>query len=174
MERDEFFQYQIESIRDFYIHFRSYRLIYRNQGNIKSNKLFWSTLSNTSIKNLFIYWCRIFGNKSVNKTHWQQYLTKSEVDEFRSVLLQNLKMTMNEWKVYHSEMLAFRNSYVAHHDKDFKQPVPILDKAVIAMQTYEEWIKEKLAYQGIVYVDDFFSYVNPLIDELKDIMNRDI
>lgn len=163
----------MESVRDFYIHFRAYRLIYRNQDNIKSNNLFWSTFSNTSIKSIFIYWCRIFGNKSVNKTHWQQHLSKSEIDEFRSELFGKLEMTMDEWKNYHSEMLSFRNSYVAHHDKDYNQPVPILDKALLAMQTYENWVKEKLAEEGIIYVDDLFSYVDPFIYELKNVMGKD-
>ncbi|KAB3537892.1 hypothetical protein F8154_01980 [Alkaliphilus pronyensis] len=174
MKKDKFYEYQVESMNEFYMHFRAYRMVHIQLENLKSNTLFWTIFSNTSIKNLFIYWCRIFGNKNVNMTHWQHHLREDEIEEFRNILLSTLEMTMDEWKKYHSEMLEFRNSYVAHHDKNHRQPVPVLDKAVLLMQTYEKWIKDKLVNEGIMYIDDLYEYVNPYISELKNIINKDL
>lgn len=172
MKKDEFYEVQKNTIVQFYMNYRAFRFIQSKLERVNENKLFWISFNNNSLMLLFIYWSIIFGNSNTNELHWHNFCNEVEKNEFRNLLLKKLDMTYEDWKIYRTSMLNFRNRYVAHNDLSFNEPVPIIDNAFKSMKIYEEWIKNKIAENGIIYTDDLYKYIDDYEIQLKNVLSK--
>jgi hypothetical protein len=109
---------------------------------------FWSDTSDAHLFQAIINWCKVFGSDSLNQTHWKA-LSPSDAKAlratFRDDLFASTSMDATEWDAYQTEVTSFRNSYAAHRDLGFSQPVPLLDRALEVALHYDKWIRKVIA-----------------------------
>jgi hypothetical protein len=136
----------------------------------KKEKWFLVETLNTHLSMSVVEWCKIFGTDD-NEIHWKKAVitnSKKFQDEFRLKIHETTKLSHKEWENYHSEMIGFRNKYVAHYDKNYKDPVPKMDNALTVAFAFDEWLwKEK----NIV---SFKGNLKPLSESIKEYRNEAI
>lgn len=137
------FASQMPAIDAFVKHLVCHRVLNQYIGRLPK-QAFWSLTSDAHLLEAIICWCKVFGAKGTNETHWQQ-LDKADVaklkDSFRSELQKQLGLDMKAWSAYHTEVTDFRNRFAAHSEIGFSQPVPRLDTALKIAYFYDDWVR---------------------------------
>jgi hypothetical protein len=165
---DKLFEKQMALLKDFFMHYGTYKIINGNLKSIEEFQLFWIMTNNAHIKESILIWCKIFGNENSNQTHWKELLSKELIDEFRRDLFEDLQIDRTKWNDYWRSMVDFRDKYIAHTEPEFKGVTPILEFAYQSALFYYDWMKGKfLELNNIVYLDDIEEYIEPYLIETK-------
>lgn len=139
------FEYQYPIVTDFVRHLAYYRGLKSEKDRQEINSMFWAQTINAHLKSASICWCKVFGSEGPNDTHWKKTPTedivkaKARLSEKISVKLDASKDTL---KLYHKEMCAFRDKFVAHCDLDNTPNVPQFDTALQIAYAYDAWVRD--------------------------------
>jgi hypothetical protein len=76
---------------------------------------FWQYIIDQLFDRAAIQWCKVFGSKS-DDTHWTNVVPARDHAEVRSVLLDALGVSRDEWRQYRDHLKSFRDQMAAHHD----------------------------------------------------------
>lgn len=82
---------------------------------VEPKQTFWILVVNTLLHSAAVDWCKVFGSWS-EQTHWTNAIPKDGHKAVREQLLAKLAMTSEEWELYQSSVVNFRDQLVAHHD----------------------------------------------------------
>lgn len=143
----EIFGPQYQAVLFFVQHLAYCRGLKPALDNIADHKEFWVSTTDGHLKLATIAWCKVFGSRKED-IHWAKTPTgnipKDAKDDFRLKLFSNTGFTQVQWEKYHTNMLAFRDKYVAHLDLNnrFNEPVPFFDPALQVAYAYEDWARE--------------------------------
>lgn len=131
---------------EFIYHYLSYKELVFNSEKLKG--VFWTYTKNAHILQCIILWCNVFGSDSEsNHTHWKHLNVNHTYGGFKARLLKEINLTEKEWHNTWKSIKNFRDSYVAHRDKEFDMPVPYLDNAYKSILIYDKWIQYQ-AFEG--------------------------
>jgi hypothetical protein len=168
--RLEVFVEQLPLVDLFVKHLIHHRSLKPWLARTKVKSSFWSDTSNAHLLQAVIYWCKVFGSDGANPTHWKK-LSPGDCEEiqksFRAGLYSSLRVTPAEWLSYWEEVLSFRNKYVAHHELEHSQPVPILDRALELAFYYDDWIRKAIA-PDILYEKPLRELVEQLRHDVEE------
>jgi hypothetical protein len=99
---------------------------------LEPKQTFWIMTANLLADTAAVEWSKVFGSRGED-THWTQAVPKEQHDEIRSGLLNELRLTENEWKKYRESIVSYRDQMVAHHDLDTTvNKYPHYDSAILA------------------------------------------
>ncbi len=136
----------------------NYESFSKYQGTFTQN--YWILIRNNFYDFAILEWCKVFGTDS-EPTHWKKIV--DDPASFRSGLLASVKLSEADWKDYWVKMLAYRNNFISHHQKDpTVKTYPYFDKALEASYYYYDYLIQKLRSLGS----------NEYPDNLKDYYNR--
>lgn len=148
--RKEVFQQQVPLVDRFVRHLLHHRAIKAANNTQWTRSWFWADTCDAHLLQATICWCMVFGSHGQNPTHLRR-LAVGQSEElqksFRVKLLTTLQISEPEWITYWNEMLAFRNKFAAHRELAFNAAVPILDRALEAALSYDDWVR------GVIYPD---------------------
>lgn len=133
------FSRQMPVIRDFLYHYVSYKELHSLSSKASTYKSFVDYTINAHYLQSINHWCMVFGSDTSNPTHWK-HIGLSNDD--RNEIINKANMDQTAWKEYWRKVTKFRNSYSAHRDLDYLEPVPYLDKAYDLALVYDEWIRD--------------------------------
>ena len=139
------FREQFPLVKYFVCHLTYYRELRNKYFEIELKSSFWTFTIDAHLVRAVIYWCMVFGSEGCNPTHWK-HLSEDNVDRlresFRQTLFKHTNLTVSTWETYWRKMVDFRNGYVAHHELNYKKPVPYLDRALEVAYVYDGWIRD--------------------------------
>ncbi len=139
---ENIFKYQYMIVKDFVSHLAYYRTA---KSKLKNESLFWRHTANAHLEAAILDWCKVFGSKKDNATHWTKTPLKGNTTaegKFREMILETTGFTKSEWEVYHGQMLDMRNKYVAHLEIEKIPTLPFLDKSLKVAFAYDKWVRE--------------------------------
>jgi hypothetical protein len=143
----EVFSRQYPVIFFFVQHLAYFQGLKATVDRITDHKEFWTATVDGHLKLATIAWCKVFGSRKED-IHWAKTPTgnipKQAKDDFRHRVLSHTGFTHEQWEIYHTKMLAFRDKYVAHFELNnpFNEPVPCFDPALQIAYAYEDWARE--------------------------------
>lgn len=146
--RKEVFVEQVPLVYLFAKHLLHHRALTSAFAGKQFRSSFWFDTANAHILQAFIYWCMVFGNHDSNKTHWKKLAvgpTNTLRMSFRKGVCEHLSITEAEWDSYQSDMVTFRNKFVAHRDFAIPRPVPMLDRALEVAFFYDSWVRRLIS-----------------------------
>lgn len=111
----------------------------------KEDQEFWVHLTNVTLNDLIIKWCKVFGTDE-NELHWKKSSKSDGYTEFvRRLIISAFNGDSEFWKSYHEEMCHFRNTYSAHRNVGEYRSVPLLDDGFKVAACYFDFLVEELA-----------------------------
>lgn len=142
---EEVFSRQYPGVVFFVQHLAYYEGLWAIYDGIMDHRDFWRSTCDAHLKLATVAWCNVFGSHKED-THW----TKTPSDntharqDFRNRVLSETHFSQGQWETYHTEMLDFRDKYVAHLDlrSPFSSPVPHFDPALQVAYAYQVWASE--------------------------------
>ncbi|MEQ9452757.1 MAG: hypothetical protein RJQ07_14335 [Pseudomonadales bacterium] len=135
---------------------------------------FWAHTQSQFMRTFVMEWCKVFGTYD-NKLHWI-HLAKDEAG-FRAHILNAVGITEAEWKIYHDEIVAFRNDYVAHVNPEQRpESVPDMTKARTILIAGYQWLRLQSIASGEEHSgpDDIETLVGELYEEALDLIGAGI
>lgn len=96
---------------------------------------FWITISNNAILMAIINWCKVFGAKKNNETHYSHFVN-----------LERFMSNLNEFqfKEFSEQMLNVRDRFAAHEDPISKRgKIPDFDIAMQIMEAFRITVQEE-------------------------------
>ncbi len=85
---------------------------------------FWITMQGNCLDTAVLEWCKLFAEKK-GKHSWHRIV--DDPDEFKSRLLEDLKITKEIWESKICELRAYRDAFVAHLDSEETMNIPGMD-----------------------------------------------
>jgi hypothetical protein len=98
---------------------------------------FWITAHNNYLDIAVLEWCKLFTDRS-GMHHWRKSVT--DQDEFRDMLLADVKSTPAEYETYALSFKEYRDKFVAHLDEENTIHVPRMAIARLSTQTLFRWL----------------------------------
>jgi len=155
-------------VLDQFVHHFTYRRALRECVDAAGNEVpaFWTYTSDAHLLCAIAAWCMVFGaDNENNATHWKLVFENDAalVASFRQALQEELGLTLDAWRDYHRDMVAFRNNYVSHRAVH-PPAVPNLDVARDVVLLYDRWVRD------VALANDNFAY--PLLrDDAAQMMD---
>ena len=117
-----------EILSNFFFDLETYRAVSQYIGSLSINDIrrpLWIVFSNNCLMMAVVEWCKIFGSKKNNKTHYTHCI--DHIDGIEEIS---------------NEMKEFRDKYISHYDY-YDKPVPFLDEAVKIIAAFDQAMLEK-------------------------------
>lgn len=109
---------------------------------LEPKQTFWIMTVNLLADAAAIEWCKVFGSRDED-THWTHVLPNERHEEVREELLQQLALTMEQWKEYRGTIVSYRDQMVAHHDLNAAvAKYPHYDMALVAANFMFDQIRD--------------------------------
>jgi hypothetical protein len=141
------FVQQFPLVKQFIHHLICYRELSKAYRELGVKSAFWTATIDAHLSRASLLWCMVFGSEGSNQLHWKK-LSQDEADglqeSFRQAI-QNKGITLSQWETCWHQMKGFRDSYVAHRDREFNEPVPDFTMPFQVAFIYDEWIREIIA-----------------------------
>lgn len=131
--------------QDFVRHTAYAQAIAAGMGTRKRTSAFWPQTYNAHFKAAVHDWCKVFGSKGLNTTHWKNTPVldaEIECDKFRKRLLKEARLDPDSWNACWEKMRTFRDTYAAHVELDRSPEVPMLSTALNVAYAYDDWCRE--------------------------------
>ncbi|PFK46732.1 hypothetical protein COJ23_22275 [Priestia megaterium] len=156
---------------EFICHYFSYKELVANSEELNGD--FWTYTKNTHILQCFILWCNVFGSDGENNhTHWKHLSVNHANGGFKAKLLKEINMTEKEWHSTWKNIKDFRDSYVAHRDKEFNMAIPYFENAYKSILIYDKWMQYE-AFEGTGVVSGIWD-LKDVAAEKKQKIHQDI
>ena len=112
---------------------------------------FWRLLYGGMLDLPVLDWCKVFGSNS-EPTHWTGIVT--DVEEFRTGMLEYLEIDESKWTDYWNGMKSYRDELVAHHEAGTEVGTyPSLDIALRSCYFFHSYLSDALYHPAIVPAD---------------------
>jgi len=135
---------QFPIVKGFLYHLTCYRELERAYRELELSSEFWTYTIDAHLLQACILWCMVFGSTGPNPTHWKN-LCKDErknlENSFRKGLFEGTELTKEKWERYWEDMKHFRDTYAAHRQGHYSEPVPEFDTAQAVAYYYDGWIR---------------------------------
>lgn len=96
---------------------------------IRSEKNFWHTIVNNCFDIAVLDWCKLFADRK-GKHFWDKIVDINDQDEFFRLLLEELKLSPQEFDDYCNVFRTYRDKFVAHLDDRNIMDLPFLETAI--------------------------------------------
>ena len=93
-----------------------------------------------------VEWCKVFGSKKNNKTHYTLCIGPLEGIEETS-----------------DDMKEFRDKYISHYDY-YNKPIPFMDKAVRIVESFDQAMLEKYDTENLETTEAFIYHTRKDIE----------
>ena len=136
-------------LSNFFFDLESYRAINEYLMTLSPSdpsKPLWIILSNNSLMMATVEWCKVFGSARNNTTHYTKCIE----------ILEGIEETVNDMK-------EFRDKYISHNDH-YNKPVPIMEKAVTVVKTFDKAMIEKY---GLEYQESTLDVITNYREEIR-------
>lgn len=137
------FKKQFPLVKWFTIHLLYYWELKAQEKNLRHGP-FWTFTIDSHLSMACIYWCMVFGATGSNPTHWKHLVLEQDQPKLRKAftkaVLEGTSFSENEWKLYWTKIVDFRNRYVVHREV-FRDKVPHFDKALKVAYAYDRWAR---------------------------------
>jgi len=175
MENEEYkieiLEKQYGLVRDFLHHYITFKELQKNHEKFRGS-IFWKLTSDAHLLQAILLWTTVFGSFN-NEVHLNKLDSEDRAkNDFNTKLLIHLNLSEEEWKAYRKSMIDFRNTFIAHRNPKFSNPVPILDVAYKCAIFYDEWIEEYVKpdfFTGLSIVEMIEDYKQEVEEILKDL-----
>lgn len=127
-------------------------------------RLFWAIVSNNCLQMSAVDWCKVFGSKNNNKTHFSHFI---DPDIFES----KLSRESVDLVTCSKEMKSFRDKYISHSD-NYDSPVPYFDSSLKVVFIFDAAVKERYREQTDVFPnlrETYLNYMEILEDYIREI-----
>jgi hypothetical protein len=173
----EVFDRQYPVVLFFVQHLAYYRGLGSRYGDITEHRQFWRSTCDAHLGLATVAWCKVFGSYKED-IHWTKTPTRKVAKEalknFRERILRESRLTENEWKRYHQEMLDFRDKYVAHLDlhDPFSEAIPRFDTALEVAYDYQDWASDPIK-PAVLNQPTLISQYEEWIAETRAVVSRE-
>jgi hypothetical protein len=140
---DELFSMQYSILRDFLIHYSSFRELHKRYDSLVKlgTHEFWVYTINSHFLQAINLWCMVFGSYSSNATHWKNMALEND---FKPVILEKLDLQSSQYDTYWSEVTSWRNKYSVHRETGFLKETPDLKLARSIVILYVDWVGNEI------------------------------
>lgn len=120
----------------------------------KPKEVAWLSIADMCYADAIISWNAIFGTDSQD-SHWKKHAQLFEVPDGSKLkpfglemILAYLKTTKEQWRLYHTKLVAYRNDRLAHFSLKSPDPdPPDLTWALKSACLYRRWLTDVLRAQ---------------------------
>lgn len=119
-----------------------YRVGFVNEdgsGQLKQRTQFGATVNGNMLDIAVLEWCKLFADHNA-RHHWKRVIRDAEEQQhFRSALLRDSGISLQDWKRYLDSVRVYRDKFVAHLDELPVMQIPALEvalKCVLFLYTY--------------------------------------
>ena len=147
-----------------------YRSLHKRRDNgIGTNeeyiKQFWVSTMNNALMMAAVNWCKVFGTKGNNHTHYSLVIGDEE-----ETFLRSLKDIGIDFSHYSKSMREFRDKYIAHWD-NYDSPVPDFDIALQVIYCFDEIVIKK-AFMDVAGYGSLCGSYNNYKESIEDYLDE--
>jgi hypothetical protein len=155
------------------VHFARNLAYYRaGHGRLtKSSPQFWITADCNFIDMAVIEWCKLLGDNK-GRHYWTNVVTDSS--SFEAAMLTHIGVNSDELAAYVDEMRTYRDKFLAHLDDLRVMDIPVLDRALAAVEFYHRHVVQHEAAAGDLagLPTDLPDYYNHCFEEAEAIFDH--
>jgi hypothetical protein len=136
---------QIHLLIEYSQSYSFFNTVAKNIDSSASDAAYWAHLSNVTLTDLIIKWCKVFGTDD-NELHWKKAsVSNGYIDHIRGLIIGRFDNNLDSWGQYRKGVINFRNTYSAHRNVEEYAPVPFSSKSFEIAELYFNFLIDDLS-----------------------------